>query len=118
MGRKDQVSGTGRIQNARATDGPTPLTARDRAAAERAAQRLRSELRMLLMHLPDGQRQVSAMSRSLGIERTTCQRIASALQKKDGDLQFLVALPGVQALRNFLEALRKKGVDEDDAAAG
>lgn len=117
MATGQRTSRANHLSNGRGTEAPAPLTARDRAAAERAAQRLRSELRLLLSHLPEGQRQVSAMSRALGVERTTCQRIVSALQKQDGDLELLVALPGVQALRNLLGALRAKGVDEDDSAA-
>ncbi len=48
------------------------------------------------------------MSRTLGIDRVTCQRIVASVGKADVEPEILIQLPGVQGLRQFLEAMRKR----------
>jgi hypothetical protein len=92
------------------------LGPRDIAIAERVAGRLRAELRAVLSSLPPDARGASALARHLGIERTTCQRLVSALEQAPG-VELLVRLPGLEGLRVLLEALRGAAVDVEDLAA-
>ncbi len=63
---------------------------------------------MLVEQLPESDRGASAMSRVLGIDRVTCQRIVAAVSKAEVEPQTLVQLPGVQGLRQFTEAMRQR----------
>jgi hypothetical protein len=92
------------------------LGPRDIAVAERVAGRLRAELRTVLASLPADVRGASALARHLGIERTTCQRLVSALDQAPG-VELLVRLPGLEGLRVLLDALRGAAVETEDLAA-
>lgn len=92
------------------------LSPQDRANAERIASRLRSELRRVLASLPAEARGASGLARLLGIERTTCQRLVSALDRAKG-LDLFERLPGVRGLRAVLEALRGRGAADEDLEA-
>lgn len=84
------------------------LSAEDRSSADQLARRLQSELRDLLELLPEPHRRASALSRVLGVDRATCQRIVQAATRQEADAHTLVALPGVMGLRLFLEAMESK----------
>ncbi|MFZ2875387.1 MAG: hypothetical protein WAZ94_13015 [Phycisphaerales bacterium] len=81
------------------------LSAEDRSSADQLARRLQSELRDLLELLPEPHRRASAMSRVLGVDRATCQRIVQAAARQEADAHTLVTLPGVMGLRLFLDAM-------------
>jgi hypothetical protein len=92
------------------------LDPRDTTVAERVARRLRAEWRQVLAVLPDEARSASGLARHLEVERTSCQRLVSALEQSAG-VELLVRLPGIEALRQLLEALRRVGVLPEDLAA-
>ncbi len=89
----------------------------DQARLNRISARLRIELTAALNFLPQVDRGASAMSRVLGLERTTCQRIVAALKKSRDAAEFVTRLPGVRALAGFANAMRKAGAEEEDVVA-
>ncbi len=86
------------------------LNEAERHLAEQAAHRLYGEIKTVLGSLPPNERGASAMSRSLGIDRATCQRIVSTITQADRSPEMLVRMPGVQGLRQWIEAIRGKAV--------
>lgn len=98
------------------------LTKIEREAAAQVARRLCVELRGLITMLPKEQRSASAMARALGVDRNTCQRLVASTAVESTDERLLVRLPGIQGLRQFIEALRRdhtdgRSVDQLDAAS-
>ncbi len=90
-----------------------PVRGLDEAEFSEAAlisRRLHAELRGVVSLLPAEERGASAMSRGLGVDRATCQRIVSALGAGEATPTTLVQLPGVLGLRQFLEAMGKRGM--------
>lgn len=88
--------------------GAKPLSPTERVAAIEVARRVRLDLRALLDALPERDRGASAMSRALGIDRNTCQRLVAATARGDADERTLVQLPGIQGLRQFINAARDR----------
>ncbi len=89
--------------------GSTPLDESEAAAARRVGERLRAELEPLIRSLPKQFRAGAAMSRELGIDRSTCQRVLQATRDASDGIDVLVRLPGVEGLRLFSEALDERG---------
>lgn len=88
------------------TDAPAPgLSQSERAAAVQVAQRLYVELAGLIALLPIEQRGASAMSRALNVDRNTCQRLVASTSGQDPDEKLLIRLPGIQGLRQFVQAI-------------
>lgn len=81
------------------------LSQTERAEAEQVARRLVAELRPLVTLLPEADRGASAMSRLLRLDRATCQRLVAALARSDAGVETLVQLPGIQGLRQFIDAV-------------
>ncbi len=96
----------------------TPLSAQELAEAERVALRLHAELGRLIGLLPPAARGASSMSRQLGVLRVTCQRVVSAAAESPGSVTILSKLPGVEGLRQFLEGLRRAGLQAADIESG
>ncbi len=69
------------------------------------ARRLVSELRPLVDMLPESDRGASAMSRLLGLDRATCQRLVASVGRGEPGVETLVQLPGIQGLRQFIDAV-------------
>lgn len=88
--------------------GARPLSPAERVAAIEVARRIRLDLRALLDALPERDRGASAMSRALGIDRNTCQRLVAATARGDADERTLVQLPGILGLRQFVAAARDR----------
>ena len=86
-----------------------PLDSEERAAARRVAERLRVELEQLVLSLPEHLRGGAAMSRELGVDRSTCQRVAQAVRHSGNPLEVLVRAPGIEGLRLITLALAKRG---------
>jgi hypothetical protein len=99
-----------------------PLTREQRAEAMDVALRLVQELRSVLTRLPDSERGASALSRSLNMDRITCQRIVGPTNRREIGPDTLAQLPGIQGLRQFLGAMAQRSGNgaaiEDLAAAG
>jgi hypothetical protein len=102
-------------------EGPSPvstLTDAERVEAELVSRRLYAEFRGALESLPEGERGASAMSRELGVDRATCQRIVATLARSETDASTLVHLPGVLGLRQFIGAMSKReGANAEQLAA-
>jgi hypothetical protein len=96
----------------------TPLTPAEAADVERVALRLHAELGRLIALLPPTSRGASGMARHLGVLRVTCQRVVSALGETPGSPAILAKLPGVEGLRQFLQGLRRVGLEAEDVEAG
>lgn len=84
------------------------LTISEAAEAELVARRLHAEFRPILSAMPAEHRAASAMSRALGVDRATCQRLVGVLAKSEVSARTLVELPGVEGLNLVLEAVRKR----------
>lgn len=94
----------------------SPLTPEERHRAQTVARRLRAEFRRLLAALPAATAGASGLARALNTDRATCQRLLFAL-RVEPDAQILLHLPGVQGLRQFVNAARAAGAPDQDAAA-
>ena len=86
----------------------TPLSAMELAEAHQVARRLYAEFRPILAALPAEHRTASALSRALGVDRATCQRLVGVLASPEVTARTLVELPGVEGLNLVLEAVRKR----------
>ncbi len=84
------------------------LTPTQTAEAEQVARRLHAEFRPIVASMPAEHRSASAMSRALGVDRATCQRLVGVLAKSELSARTLVELPGVEGLNLVLEAVRKR----------
>ena len=105
------VSSSGRSRVAK------PLNQQEWAEAERVSGRVHAELHRLLEWLPEHARHASGMARHLGVLRVTCQRVVQAVQAFDGTPGFLVKLPGVEGLKQVIEAFAAAGADAGDVEA-
>lgn len=85
-----------------------PLSAAEQAETHQAARRLHAEFRSILSALPAEHRAASTLSRALGVDRATCQRLVGVLAKPEVSVFTLVELPGVEGLNLVLEAIRKR----------
>lgn len=94
--------------------GARPLSEAEWADAERVASRLHTELRRLIAALPEHARHASGMARHINVLRATCQRVVSAVQDVAATPMVLTKLPGVEGLRQFLDGVKRAGVDEAD----
>ena len=75
---------------------------------DRCARRLHQRLHTFLTDLPARLQSGSELSRELGVERATCQRIlSSALGAYEG-LEIVGRLPGRKGIENFVSALESK----------
>lgn len=90
-----------------AITGESRLAERDLAAADQLGHRLHAELRDVLALLPEPDRGASALSRSLSLDRATCQRIVQSVRSHPG-ADTLVSLPGIEGLRAFLAAVARR----------
>lgn len=87
------------------------LSPDERAGAAQVARRLAVELRALVSLLPKEEQSASAMARALGIDRNTCQRLVAALGSSEPNEAMLVRLPGVQGLRQAIDAVKQHRSD-------
>jgi hypothetical protein len=80
--------------------------------------RLRAGLRTLVDGFPPPARNISGMSRWLGVHKATCQRIVEGLDPSRDGLTTFARLPGTEGIRTHIAAARAKGVSHDatDAA--
>jgi hypothetical protein len=90
------------------------VSEQDRERADRVARRLHGELRGLIRRLPEPDRGASALARILGVDRTTCQRVVSAVEKPFPGPVVLSQVPGVRGLQQFIDGMR---TIEHDASA-
>lgn len=89
-----------------------PLTKEERAEAVLLARRLQSELAEVIALLPESDRGASAMSRALRLDRATCQRIVAGCIQPDPGVELLTNLPGIQGLRQFIDAVDRLGTTD------
>ncbi|MEZ6003710.1 MAG: hypothetical protein R3F33_05950 [Planctomycetota bacterium] len=82
----------------------------ERSAARRVGEQLRSELSALLRHLPPESRGGAALSRLIGIDRSTCQRVLQASRISGDAQEVLVRMPGNEGLGLFIDALEQQGL--------
>lgn len=94
-----------------------PLSGEEWAHAQRVAERLHADLGHLVALLPEHARNPSGMSRHLGVLRVSCQRVVSALQEPAGSPTMLAKLPGVDGLRQVLDAMTAAGLDAEALSA-
>jgi hypothetical protein len=94
------------------------LSEAEHALAAQVAGRLHAELKAATEQLPPDERGASAMSRTLELDRATCQRIVGVISSTNIQPMMLVQLPGVQGLRQFVLAVsRRKGADLEQLAS-
>jgi len=93
------------------------LSSAELSTARRLAGRVRDELTGVLGSMPPGARRASGLARAIGVERTVCQRMVSALNADADDPQLLTRLPGVRSLQAIIEGVRGAGADPQEADA-
>ncbi len=97
----------------RASRAAQPLAENEEKALDRALRSIRSELLAFLSALPVSAQNASGLSRHLGVERTTCQRVVSAITAPYPGLELAGQLPGTRGIRMLVEAAREKGIEID-----
>ncbi|MEM9166383.1 MAG: hypothetical protein AAGB48_05100 [Planctomycetota bacterium] len=81
-----------------------PLTTAELHQVERVGNRLLATLGLLFASLPESGRGASGMSRRLGVNRATCQRMCQALDCSDDAVEFVRQLPGAQGCASWVES--------------
>lgn len=92
------------------------LTDDEASALQRALRTLRSELRAFLGALPVAAQNASGLARLLNIERTTCQRVVSAVTPPYPGIELATQLPGARGLRLLPEAATRAGLGPEPGA--
>lgn len=85
-----------------------PLTDDERALLDRALRRLHEQLKSFIALMPPGAEHASGMARFLDVERTTCQRIVSAVEGPFGGLELITRLPGPRGLKMLTKAAKRR----------
>lgn len=80
------------------------LTATEAARVSRLSVRLLGELHRVCRSIPPEQRGGSALSRLLGVDRSTCQRLIATVESGGEGAEALLSLPGPEACLAFVEA--------------
>lgn len=91
------------------------LTPGEAAGLNQTLEALFQALRGMLADLPPEAQTASGLSRASGVERTTCQRVVSAVTSPYPGLGLLEALPGPRGLRTLLEAVEAAGFSLSDS---
>lgn len=86
------------------TKASQPLSPEEQRKLEAALATLRSELRAVVGSLPAEGQTASGMARLLGVERSTCQRVVSAVSASQPAVELAAQLPGTRGLTNLLDA--------------
>ena len=85
-----------------------PLGDDERVAVRRVAERLKEAFVPLVESLPGHARGGAGMSRLLGIDRSTCQRIVGALSGVGDITDVLCRAPGVEGFARFIGAMEQR----------
>lgn len=112
-----RTSPTGQSRHRTPLASTGPLSIEETARAERVARRMQAELARVVDALPPPARAATEMSRHLGLARNTCQRVVAAVADTSPEPRLLGRLPGVEGLRQFVEAVRAAGVENGRTAA-
>lgn len=96
-----------------------PLSSEELQLADRVSRRLHEQIRAFLGSLPPDSRNASSLSRFLGIDRTTCQRLVFTAARPYPGLILIDRLPGVRGMRQLCEAAQsaKPPVDTEILAS-
>lgn len=84
-----------------------PLKAEEIQELDRSLKAIRSELLAFLTAMPVSAQNASGLSRLLGVERTTCQRMVSAVTAPYPGVSLASQLPGTKGIRLIIEAASK-----------
>jgi len=96
----------------------TPLTAAERLRADRAARRFHAEARELLASLDPEHRSAAGLARALDLDRTSCQRLVSAVRGPYPGPSVIEALPGARALRTIIQEIKTRGLAPPERIEG
>ena len=77
----------------------------------RVGQRLQTEFRLLLDSFPVQVLSATALARWLGLKGPLCQRIVFASRQRGDPAHLVARFPGIDGLRLFLEAARRRRCD-------
>ena len=98
------LAGPVRGYGARSMASIEPFSAEELARATRVAEGLHTAWAGWLGALPPGCRSASGLSRGLGVDRTTCQRLVHAVRGGFEGPVLLSRVPGVPGMRRLLDA--------------
>lgn len=91
-----------------------PISGQELSQLRNVGERLRAELLVVLESLPASARGVRALGRHLNLDRNTCHRVLVATQQRaDDGLAVISKLPGIAALRQFVQAFDALGLSAD-----
>lgn len=93
-----------------------PFQEEERSLLDRDLRALRSECRAFLGSLPVEAQTASGLARLLGVERTTCQRLVSAVTPPYPGIDLATQLPGTQGLLLLVDAAIEHRVAKDVVA--
>ena len=79
----------------------------------RVGDRLRASFRTLVDGFPPNARNISGMSRWLGVHKATCQRIVEGLDPGRDGLTAIARFPGTEGMRGHIAAASEHGVTSD-----
>lgn len=91
------------------------LQAEELESLDRVLRELGQALRAMLGDLPVEAQTASGLSRATGVERTTCQRVVSAVTGAHPGPSLLAQLPGPRGLRTLVESLVAAGLAAGEA---
>ncbi|MBX3322157.1 MAG: hypothetical protein KF757_04120 [Phycisphaeraceae bacterium] len=86
----------------------SPLSPDEAAHLDRDLRRFREQFRSLLSEFPVEAQSASGLARCLGVERTTCQRLVSAVTGPYPGLSLVGQLPGVRGMQIMLKAAEQR----------
>lgn len=96
-----------------ATRASQPLRQSDLQELERSLRAIRTELLAFLAAMPVSAQNASGLSRLLEVERTTCQRMVSAITAPYPGVALAGQLPGTRGIRLVVEAATERGIQVD-----
>ena len=88
----------------------TPLSSAERLRADRAARRLHAEARSLIAALEPEHRSAAGLARALDLDRTSCQRLVSAVRGPYPGPEIVESLPGARALRAIIQEIKERAL--------
>lgn len=95
----------------------TPLAPAELARVRQVARRLKAELDSVLRSLSIRHHSAGQMAQDLKVNRTICHRLLTAIDSAKDEFSLVIALPGVQGLRQCIHAMERRGADASRVSA-
>ncbi|GAA0370658.1 hypothetical protein GCM10009092_38710 [Bowmanella denitrificans] len=90
----------------------TPLNEQDLMALSRTGEQIRHAIRQLLQDVPEHARTITGLSEFMDINRSNSQRLLTAAHRVKTGHDVICALPGIEALDEFVAKSKQLGLDK------